>query len=159
MKARFLTFVLAACMGIGRAAAQDVFQQVVDTNKLIIEDPSASGAALSIAQFKYTAMQYLCTTAIKTGGGKADGTMLDRQAQAMNNFITGYLTELTTEKDSKKQKEVMMRYWKASARNPMFNDPDTETTRAFTTDPTSITPFSLDTDWEKADEARKEKNK
>lgn len=159
MKTRLITLALAACMGIGRAAAQEVFQQVVDTNKLIIEDPSASGAALSIAQFKYTAMQYLCTTAIKTGGGKADGAMLDRQAQAMNNFITGYLTELTAEKESKKQKEVMMRYWKASADNPLFGDKDTETTRAFTTDPTSITPFSLDTNWELADKARKEKNK
>lgn len=159
MKTRLIALALMAITGIGKATAQEVFQQVVDTNKLIIEDPQASGAALSIAQFKYTAMQYLCTRAIKAGGGKADGTMLDRQAQAMNNFVTGYLTDLTRAKDSKKQKEVMMRYWKASAHNPMFNDPDTETTRAFTTDPTSITPFSLDTNWEVADQARKEQKK
>lgn len=159
MKARLIALALMAMTGIGKAAAQQVFQQVVDTNKLIIEDPQASGAALSIAQFKYTSMQYLCTRAIKAGGGQADGAMLDRQAQAMNNFITGYLTELTHARESKKQKEVMMRYWKASAQHPMFNDPDTETTRAFTTDATSITPFSLDTNWEQADEARKETGK
>ncbi|MEE1222082.1 MAG: hypothetical protein UHL07_00910 [Bacteroidaceae bacterium] len=159
MKTRLIALALVALTGIGTATAQQIFQQVVDTNKLIIEDPQASGGSLSIAQFKYTAMQYLCTRAIKAGGGKADGAMLDRQAQAMNNFITGYITELTQAKESKKQKQVMMRYWKASAHNPMFNDPDTETTRAFTTDPTSITPFSLDTDWVKADEARKEQEK
>lgn len=159
MKARLIALALMAMTGIGRAAAQDIFQQVVNTNKLIIEDPQAGGSTLAIAQFKYTAMQYLCTTAIKNGGGKADGAMLDRQAQAMNNFVTGYITELTQARESKKQKDVMMRYWKASAHNPLFNDPDTETTRAFTTDLTSITPFSLDTDWEKADEARKEQKK
>ena len=159
MKTRLIALALVALTGIGTATAQQIFQQVVDTNKLIIEDPQASGGSLSIAQFKYTAMQYLCTRAIMAGGGKADGAMLDRQAQAMNNFITGYITELTQAKESKKQKQVMMRYWKASAHNPMFNDPDTETTRAFTTDPTSITPYSLDTDWVKADEARKEQEK
>ena len=64
MKPRLIALALVALTGIGTATAQQIFQQVVDTNKLIIEDPQASGGSLSIAQFKYTAMQYHCSRAI-----------------------------------------------------------------------------------------------
>ena len=38
----------------------------------------------------------------------------------------------------------------ASKSNPLFNDPDAETTDAFMLDSNELTPFSLDTDWQKA---------
>ncbi len=157
MKTKLIALVIVALMGAGKTHAQDVFQQVVNTNKLIIEDPRATGLTLSLAQFKYTSMQYLCNMALKVNNGSVDGNFLDRQATAMNNFVTGYISELTQGKDNQAKKEVMMRYWKASAQNPLFGDKDKETTQAFATDPTSITPFSLDTNWELADNARQKK--
>ncbi len=156
MKAKLMALAFAALTGGTSVQAQDVFQQVVNTNKMIIMDPQSSGVKLSVAQFKYSSMQYLCNMAIKVNGG-ADGDFLDRQATAMNNFVTSYIGELSQGTDKKAQKEVMMRYWKASADNPLFGDKDTETTRAFASDVTSITPFSLDTNWELADKARVKK--
>ena len=47
----------------------------------------------------------------------------------------------------------MRQYWKASAENPMFKDQDREKTDAYINAPDCITPFSLNTDWEKADKA------
>ncbi len=156
MKTKLMAIALLAMMGGTQLMAQDVFQEVVDKNHLIIMDPQSSGVKLNVAQFKYTSMQYLCTMAIKINGS-ANGDFLDRQAIAMNNFITNYIGELSQGADAKAKKEVMMRYWRASAENPLFGDKDTETTQSFATDPTSITPFSLDTNWELADKARVKK--
>lgn len=153
-----VTLLFAFTMSMG-ASAQEVFNQVVNTNKLIIEDPRADGLTLNIAQFKYTSMQYLCNMAIKVNGGGVDASFLDRQAYAMNQFVTNYLGELTLEKNSEKQAKIMKRYWQASAKNPLFGDKDTETTRAFANDINCFTPFSLDTNWELALKASKENKK
>lgn len=134
--------------------AQEVFNQVVSNAKLILEDPNADPYLTSVSQFKYTALQYLCNTAIKRNGGSAEADMLDRQAYAMNNFIMSYLQELAKAQKSTPaaQKNILKKYWRASAENPMFYDEDKETTEAFMSDPKCITPFCLDTDWEKANE-------
>ncbi len=148
---------MALCLTIAPATAkgQDVFNQVVDKAKDTIDDPQADPFLLSVAQFKFTAMQYLCTTAIKRNGGGVSADLLDRQAYGMNHFITSYFAELAKLQNGSdsQQKDVMKKYWKASAENPMFNDPDKEKTEAFLNDRDCITPFSLDTDWEKADAA------
>ena len=70
----------------------------------------------------------------------------------MNYFITSYFSELAKVQGNSNdiQKDIMKKYWKASAKNPLFNDSDKETTNAFMDDPKSITPFSLDTNWEEA---------
>lgn len=150
-----VTLLFAFVMNTG-VSAQEVFNQVVNTNKLIIEDPRADALSLNIAQFKFTSMQYLCNMAIKVNGGGVDASFLDRQAYAMNQFITNYLGELMQEKNTEKQTKIMKRYWQASAKNPLFGDKDTKTTRAFATDANSLTPFSIDTNWELALKASKE---
>jgi hypothetical protein len=38
----------------------------------------------------------------------------------------------------------------ATVSNPLFNDTDEETIYAFIQEGTELTPFSLDTDWQKA---------
>ncbi|MCD7721333.1 MAG: hypothetical protein LUI09_03795 [Prevotellaceae bacterium] len=145
-----------ACISLSPAVkAQEIFYQVVNSAKNIIDDPQADPLMLSIAQFKFTAMQYLCTTAIKRNGGQVGADFLNQQAYSMNHFVTSYLSEIVKTQNSGagKQKEVMKKYWQASAEHPLFNDTDTETVNSFMDAPDSITPFSLDTDWEKADEA------
>ncbi len=151
-------FIVALCLVFAlapQAKGQEVFNQVVASAKNIIDDPRPDPFLLNIAQFKYTAMQYLCNTAIRRNGGGVDADLLDRQAYSMNHFVTSYFSEMAKLQNSgeAKQKDMMKRYWKATADNPMFNDPDKETTDAFIDAPDCITPFSLDTDWEKADEA------
>jgi hypothetical protein len=45
---------------------------------------------------------------------------------------------------------VIACYRDASLNNPLFNDSDKETTFVYVNDKQTYTPFSLDTDWEKA---------
>ena len=143
-------FVLANVLDIH---AQDIFNQVVSNAKLVLDDPKADQFLLSVSQFKYTALQYLCTTSIKQNGGSVEAPFLDRQAYALNHFITSYFKELAQaqNKSNSSQKDIMKRYWKASSQNPLFENQDKETTDSFLNDPACITPFSLNTDWEKAD--------
>lgn len=152
---KVLFIVLSGLLSASHAKAQDVFNQVVSNAKLVLEDPKADQFLIAVSQFKYTAMQYLCTTAIKRNGGGVEASLLDRQAYSMNHFIISYFSDLAKaqkESDSK-QKDIMKRYWRATAEHPMFQDEDKETTEAFMNDPGCITPFSIDVDWEKADAA------
>ncbi len=155
MKAR-ITFIALFCMLCAtNMKGQDVFYQVVNKAKLTLEDPRANQFNINVAQFKYTSMQYLCNKAIEKNGGSVGADFLDIQAYSMNHFINSYLLELAKLQNNSDgaRKDVMKKYWKASASNPMFNDPDKETTEAFMNDAKSDIPFSLDTDWEKADAA------
>ena len=43
----------------------------------------------------------------------------------------------------------------ASCSNPLFNDPDKETVNSYINEGNELTPFCLDTDWEKAYAAAK----
>lgn len=153
MKARIAILALAAWLSTAHGArAQEVFNQVVNTAKQVIDDPQANGFLLAVSQFKYTSMQYLCTTAIKRNGGSVQADLLDRQAAAMNHFVTRYFAELAAaqQQSGEEQTKIMRRYWKASASNPMFQNVDKNEADAFVTDAQSLTPFSLNTDWEKA---------
>lgn len=153
MRHRTAILALMACLASATGArAQEVFNQVVNTAKLAIDDPQANGFILQVSQFKYTAMQYLCTTAIKRNGGSVGADLLDRQAAAMNEFVTQYFADLARAQKlpGEEQAQIMRRYWKASASCPMFPNVDKAEANAFVTDAQSLTPFSLNTDWEKA---------
>ncbi len=145
---------LALCLTLTPVAkAQEVFNQVVSNAKNQLDDPHADPFMLSIAQFKFAAMQYLCNTAIRKNGGQVTGDFLDEQAYGMNHFITAYFSSLAKlqTRSADIQKKMMEKFWQASAENPLFHDTDEETIHAFLNDPDCITPFSLDTDWVKAD--------
>ena len=60
---------------------------------------------------------------------------------------------------SEKRLEVIACYRDASLNNPLFNDSDKETTYVYVNDKQTYTPFSLDTDWEKAYDQATEKIK
>ena len=134
--------------------SQDVFNQVVNIAKKVIDDPRADPFMLGVSQFKYTALNYICNTAIKQNGGGVKGDWLDKQAYGLNHFIISYFTDLARAKNSDKaMKDVTLHYWKACAENVLFPGQDKEITEVFIQDRDCITPFSLNTDWEKADKA------
>lgn len=83
------------------------------------------------------------------------GDFLDKQAYSLNHFIVSYFSDLAKaqKQSATAQKDIMTRYWKASAENPMFYNQDPEKTNAYINAPDCITPFSLNTNWEKADQA------
>jgi hypothetical protein len=49
-----------------------------------------------------------------------------------------------------KRTEILKIYTDASKFNPLFKDTDKEKVNAYVTDKTTLTPFCIDTDWEKA---------
>ncbi len=158
MKRYSLILLFALLWGV-HARAQEVFNQVMNSSMLVLNDPKADALSMNVAQFKCTALQYLFNMVQKQNGGHVDADFLDNQAYSMNQFVTDFLSELNRAKDDGKRKEVMKRYWKASAKNPLFGDKDTETTRAFANDPDTFTPFSLDTNWQLAEKAAEEMKK
>ncbi len=147
--------VLVALMGMCPVKAQEVFNKVVSNAKLVLEDPRADQFLINVSQFKYTALQYLCNTAIRENGGSVEADFLDAQAYSLNHFVISYFSELAKaqKQSNSAQKDIMKRYWKACADNPLFKNQDKETTDAFINDPGCITPFSINTDWTKADAA------
>ena len=50
-------------------------------------------------------------------------------------------------------------FMEVSITNPLFNDTDYETVHSYINEGSELTPFSLDTDWEKAYNQAKEKLK
>ena len=150
---------LLCTMSFCTISAQDVFNQVVRNAKTVLDDPKADDFMISVSQFKYTALQYLCHTAMKQNDGSVDGNFLDIQAYSLNHFIISYFSELAKAQNASNstQKDIMKKYWRASTENPLFENQDKETTDAFMDDHDCITPFSLNTDWEKADNTITEK--
>ncbi len=151
---RLVLFALFGALFALPLKSQEVFNEVVSNAKQVIDDPKANPFMLAISQFKYTALQYICNTAIKQNGGGVKGDWLDRQAYGLNHFIISYFTALSRAKNNDKaMKEVTSYYWKACSDNVLFHGQDKEITEVFIQDPDCITPFSLNTDWEKADKA------
>lgn len=157
---KIMIIALMGLMAIGEAKSQEIYNQVVTSAKQVIDDPKSDSFLTSVAQFKYTALQYLCSTAIKQNG-QVEGDFLDRQATAINDFIISYFRELVKAQKSSDsaQKDIMKRFWRASNDNPMFENQDREITDSFIDDPGCITPFSLNTNWELANKAISEKKK
>ena len=66
----------------------------------------------------------------------------------MDDFI--YYVTKAPAISTEKRKEVIACYRDASLNNPLFNDNDKERIYCYVNDTKTFTPFSLDTDWEKA---------
>ena len=64
----------------------------------------------------------------------------------------------STNTEAKRRARIVL-FMETSVANPLFNDPDTETTMAFINAGGEITPFCLNTDWQKAFLAAEERLK
>ena len=85
----------------------------------------------------------------------------DSQAVNLASFITDFETAIIKARaiSTEKRLEVLACYRDASLQNPLFGDDDKETTYVYVNDKQTYTPFSLDTDWEKAYDQATEKVK
>ena len=70
----------------------------------------------------------------------------------MTSFITDFQVNLEKARaiSPSKRMEIMKIYTDASKFNPMFKDTDKDRANVYVNDKSTMTPFSLDTDWEKA---------
>lgn len=131
--------------------AQDVYNMVLESATRIVNSPTSGYTQTQIAQFKRTALVYMKQQAFKKSS-TVSADFLNTQAYFLSEYITLFFDEILKSKKlaSEKRKERILLFMDASVSNPLFNDPDHETTLSFINDGGEITPFSLDTDWQKA---------
>lgn len=148
MKKIFIAMMLF--VGIN-AQAQDVYNELRKANKAVVENPANHTLTRHISQFKLDALDYL---AIKMQEDMPDSTVyfLDRQALAMNQYVTLYLQKLVeyNEMPQALQTEMTKMFMETTRDNPLFKDKDKEMAFNYYNSGESLIRFSLDTDWEKA---------
>lgn len=131
--------------------AQEVFNELRQKNKAIVENQQSAGIVRAISQFKLDALNYLV---IKMQEEMPDSSVyfLDRQALAMDDFVQFYIKKLVqyNEMPQALQQEMTKMFMEASKDHPLFKDKDKEMVLAYYNSGEALLRFSLDTDWEKA---------
>ena len=133
------------------AAGQEVYNYLLESSTRIVCHPGSSFTQTRIAQFKRTALVYMKSKAFEVMPCVTD-QFLNTQAYYLSEFVTLFFDEVLRDKglSASRRKEKIYMFMDASKSNPLFGDTDAETTDAFILDSGELTPFSLDTDWQKA---------
>lgn len=149
MKKLFLALLLGA-FTFG-ANAQEIYKIVYQNAEQIINDPTSSITKAKIAQFKVSQLTYLRQKAFETMP-EVTNRFLDVQAYYLSEFMTLYQAELvkSSPQSAEERSKLVMIFLDATVSNPLFGDTDEETIYAYIHEGTELTPFSLDTDWQKA---------
>ncbi len=130
---------------------QDIYNHVLDNATKMVNTPSTNFTQTRISQFKRTALVYLKQKAFETMPEvKAD--FLNTQAYYLSEFLTLFFNEILKDRSLKDddRKEKIYMFMEASLNNPLFKDADEETVQSYIKVGSELTPFSLDTDWQKA---------
>lgn len=148
---RMLFTLLVLMVSVTSINAQSLYKTVFDRATAIVNDPKSSDEAIEINQFKITALNYM-STQIKKRGLNKDSYFYDSQAVNLTSFITDFQANLDKARtiSPAKRTQIIKIYTDASKYNPMFKDTDKEKVNCYVDDKTTLTPFCLDTDWEKA---------
>ena len=147
---RILLIILFSTFSIC-SQAKEVYDMVLDNATRIVNSPTSSFLNTQIAQFKRTALIYIKSKAFERTDS-VPAKFLNTQAYYLTEFLNLFFAEMIKIKDlpEKARKQRILRFMDASACNPLFHDPDEETTLSFVENGGEVTPFSLDTDWQKA---------
>ena len=148
---KIILSLLVLMASVASIQAQDLFKTVRDNATKVVNNPSSSDEEIQINQFKVTALNYLAMM-VQKRGLKKDTYFNDSQAVNMTSFITDFQVNLEKARaiSPAKRMEIMKIYTDASKFNPLFKDTDKEKVNCYVDDKTTMTPFCLDTDWEKA---------
>lgn len=150
MKKIAITLMLA-CLFAVNGSAQEIYKEVVKMKanaERLMNDTTQDIENRKIACFKNDALYYLLDRASEEE--MFSEYLLGAQANAMVDFVNLYLKRLSAEKKKKNKDLIMATFKAASLKNSLFDDPDKELVNAYVDNPKYITPFSIDTDWEKA---------
>ncbi len=149
MKQVFLTLLLAA--SVSAASAQSLYKKVFDNATSVVNNATSNDQQIEINQYKITVLNYI-SNQVKKRKLTKDSYFYDSQAVNLASFITDFETNVIKARSisTEKRLEVIKVYRDASLQNPLFGDDDKELTCVYVNDKQTYTPFSLDTDWEKA---------
>ena len=147
----FVTLLFMAFLSQAQLGAQEVYNLVLANATRTVNSPTASYTQTQIAQFKRTALIYMKSKAFEVSE-TVSSEFLDTQAYFMSEFITLFFNEFVKIKKlpDAERKERILSFMEICITHPLFHDPDEETTLSFVENGGAVTPFSLDTDWQKA---------
>ncbi len=131
--------------------SQEVYNILLEGATRTVNNPASGFTQTRIAQFKLTSLTYLKQKAFEKQP-EVNVQFLDTQAYYMSEFLALFFKEIIRDKkqsEEKKKKKILL-FIDASISNPLFGDADKATTLAYLEEEGELTPFSLDTDWEKA---------
>lgn len=151
MKRTILISAIMMMVMANNTFAQSLYKKVYELSTEVLNNPKSTEEKIQINQFKVTALNYIAMQ-VEKRGLKKDSYFYDSQAVNLASFITDFETNLIKARAISNQKrlQTIKCYTDASLNNPLFGDTDKETIHCYVTDKKSYTPFSLDTDWEKA---------
>ena len=155
-----LTIMMVAASSSLTLSAQTLYKKVFDNATAVVNNAASNDQQIQINQYKITVLNYI-SNQVKKRGLTKDSYLYDSQAVNLASFITDFETYVIKARaiSTEKRLEVIACYRDASLNNPLFNDTDKETTYVYVNDKQTYTPFSLDTDWEKAYDQATEKMK
>lgn len=158
---RTALLVCALLLGFcNHGSAQEVYNLVLENATKMVNTPTTNFTQTRISQFKRTSLVYMKRKAIETMPTVTE-EFLNTQAYYLSEFLSLFFDEIL--KDHKLsedvRKEKILMFMEVSITNPLFNDTDYETVHSYINEGSELTPFSLDTDWEKAYNQAKEKLK
>ena len=156
-KSKAITLLLALLfLTTPKAHSQEVFEAVLKSATDIVDNPNSDDAQIQIAQFKITTLTYIHRKMVELNPD-ASAHDLDVQAYYMSVYLTHFLSDvykLRGASNNTRAKQLKV-YIETSKNNPLFNDPDKSIVHAYIGDGESLTPFSIDTNWQKACEILK----
>lgn len=134
--------------------AQDVFRMVTEGATRTVQNSMSGYTRRCMAQFKLDALHYLEQGATARLDSLERALLLDTQAYYLSEFMTLYFEVLLKNKrrgvTEESCRERVTLFMDAAASNPLFGDAPTEESQRYVTAGNSITPFPLNTDWQKA---------
>ena len=132
-------------------SAQDVYNYLLDATTNTVNNPTSTYTQVRIAQFKRTALVYLKRKAFETMPEVTE-QFLNKQAYYMSEYVALFFDEILKGKKDNEQKRMAKIYlfMDTSKAYPLFDDPDTDMTDSYIIEGNELTPFSLNTDWQKA---------
>lgn len=148
---KFIFAMLLLVISAANVQAQSLYKTVYDRATAVVNNPSSSDEEVQINQFKVTALNYISMMVKKRGMNK-DSYFYDSQAVNMASFVTDFQANLEKARaiSPTKRNEILKIYTDASKYNPLFKDTDKEKVNCYINDKSTLTPFCIDTNWEKA---------
>lgn len=131
--------------------AQAVYELVLSNATRTINSPSSGYTQTQIAQFKRSALLYLKRKTIERDS-VTSVSLLDTQAYYLSEYVSLFFKEILKAKrlSEGRRRRKIMSFMEASASNPLFFDSDEDEVLYYVKKGDAITPFSLDTDWQRA---------
>lgn len=150
----FTIFIISLCLHSLPVQGQSVYNMVLDNATRIVNSPSSSYTQTQIAQFKRTALIYLKSKAFEQNDSVST-EFLNVQAYYLSEFLSSFFKNILEHKskDNTEKEKLIKHYMDASVMNPLYNDNDQLTTMSYIIEGGQLTPFCLNTDWQKAFQA------